>query len=262
MTTDLVYRVRFVALLAALAVGTIPALAEDPPAAPAKSIAAALQPFVDSHSLAGAVTLVADKDKVLSLEAVGFADIAANKPMRTDSLFWIASQSKPITAAAPDDARGRGQGETRRPGGKISAGVQGPVAGGRAATGDHMLLKKPKHPITVRDILSHTSGLPFNSAMETADARPAAAARRGAELCHDAAAVRAGQPLPVFQRRHQHGRPHHRSRQRHALRGVSEQAAVRAARHEGHDLLAQRGAAHTAGEIVPAQRGQDRPGRD
>ena len=79
MTTDLVYRVRFVALLAALAVGTIPALAEDPPAAPAKSIAAALQPFVDSHSLAGAVTLVADKDKVLSLEAVGFADIAAQQ---------------------------------------------------------------------------------------------------------------------------------------------------------------------------------------
>ena len=44
---------------------------------------------------------------------------------------------------------------------------------------DHMLLKKPKHPITVRDILSHTSGLPFKSAMEAADARPAAAARRG-----------------------------------------------------------------------------------
>ena len=29
-----------------------------------------------------------------------------------------------------------------------------------------MLLKKPKHPITVRNVLSHTSGLPFKSAME------------------------------------------------------------------------------------------------
>ena len=40
------------------------------------------------------------------------------------------------------------------------------------------------------------------------------------------------------------------------------QAPVRAARHEGHDLLAQRGAAHAAGEVVQAERGQDRPGRD
>ena len=65
-----------------------------------RDVAAALQPFVDSHSLAGAVTLVADKDKVLSLDTVGYADIAAGRPMPTDALFWIASQSKPITAAA------------------------------------------------------------------------------------------------------------------------------------------------------------------
>jgi CubicO group peptidase (beta-lactamase class C family) len=37
---------------------------------------------------------------VLSLEAVGFADIAAHQPMRTDALFWIASLAKPMTAAA------------------------------------------------------------------------------------------------------------------------------------------------------------------
>ena len=68
--------------------------------APRSPITAALQPFVDSHSLAGAVTLVADKDQVLSLDAVGYADIAAGKPMAADALFWIASQSKPITATA------------------------------------------------------------------------------------------------------------------------------------------------------------------
>ena len=62
-------------------------------------IAAKLQPFVDSNTLAGAVTLVASKDKVLDLGAVGFADIAARKPMRTDCMFWIASMTKPITAA-------------------------------------------------------------------------------------------------------------------------------------------------------------------
>ena len=67
----------------------------------APSLAASiLQPFVDRHELAGAVTLVADQNKILSLEAVGFADVAAQTPMQTDALFWIASQTKPISATA------------------------------------------------------------------------------------------------------------------------------------------------------------------
>ena len=65
-----------------------------------ETIAAALQPFIDNHTLAGAVTLVASRDRVLSLEAVGYMDIAAKKPMKTDALFWIASQSKAMTATA------------------------------------------------------------------------------------------------------------------------------------------------------------------
>ena len=69
-------------------------------AADAPVVAPLLQPFVDNQTLAGAVTLVASPEKVLDLEAVGWADIAAKTPMRTDALFWIASQSKPITASA------------------------------------------------------------------------------------------------------------------------------------------------------------------
>src|SRR5689334_151225 len=99
MKTDIHSHVsRAVVLLAVLLLASLTVPAADSP--PPRSIAAALQPFVDSHSLAGAVTLVADRDKVLSLDAVGFADVAAKKPLRTDALFWIASQSKSITAAA------------------------------------------------------------------------------------------------------------------------------------------------------------------
>ncbi|MFH1302575.1 MAG: serine hydrolase domain-containing protein, partial [Planctomycetota bacterium] len=61
---------------------------------------AVLQPFVDKHELAGVVALVADKDQVLSVEAVGFADVAGEKAMQQDALFWIASQSKGMTATA------------------------------------------------------------------------------------------------------------------------------------------------------------------
>ena len=126
------------------------------------SIAAALQPFVDSHTLAGAVTLVADKDTVLSVDTVGFADIAAKKPMTKDAIFWIASMSKPITATAfmilVDE-------------GKVS--IDDPVEkylpefkGQQVAAGPDRKLKAPVHPITVRNVLSHTSGLPFKSPME------------------------------------------------------------------------------------------------
>lgn len=63
-------------------------------------ISTVLKPYVESHSLAGAVTLVAGKDKVLDVSAVGFSDIPAHEAIKTDALFWIASMSKPITATA------------------------------------------------------------------------------------------------------------------------------------------------------------------
>src|SRR4051812_28983001 len=69
-------------------------------AAALPSPAAAVQPFVDGHFLAGAVTLVATSKTILSYEGVGFMDLASQTPMRSDAVFWIASQSKPITGAA------------------------------------------------------------------------------------------------------------------------------------------------------------------
>ena len=96
-----VRRLRLIGLLAAfIAIATV---AVHPPIAaeaPQQTIAASLRPFVENHTLAGAVTLVASPDRVLSLEAVGYMDIARKRPMRTDALFWIASQSKAMTASA------------------------------------------------------------------------------------------------------------------------------------------------------------------
>ncbi len=141
--------------------------------AESQGIAASLRPFVENHSLAGAVTLVADRDKVLSLESVGFADVTARKPMATDALFWIASQSKAITAAAlmmlVDE-------------GKVK--LDDPVARylpefhemwlAVEKDKDHILLKRPARPVGVRDLLRHTSGMHFTSAMErpTLDTMP------------------------------------------------------------------------------------------
>jgi CubicO group peptidase (beta-lactamase class C family) len=168
-------------LVAALPVALLPAAADEP--APSRSIAAALQPFVDRHALAGAVTLAADRDKVLSLEAVGYADVAAKTPMHTDALFWIASQSKPVTAAALMMLVDEGKVRLDDPVEKYLPEFKDVWLAAERGR-DHVLLRRPRHPITVREILSHTSGMPFKSAVEepTLDLLPLANAVRSYAL--------------------------------------------------------------------------------
>lgn len=131
----------------------------------AQKVSSSLQPFVDRHVLAGAVTLVASPDKVLSLEAVGFADISSNKPMKTDAIFWIASQSKPMTASALMMLVDQGKVSLDDAVEKYLPEFKGQMLAVEKDQ-DHVLLKKPARPITVREILSHTSGLPFMSRAE------------------------------------------------------------------------------------------------
>jgi CubicO group peptidase (beta-lactamase class C family) len=60
----------------------------------------AMQSFVDSGEVSGVVTMVVARDRVLHQGAVGLADLASKRPMSSDSVFWIASMSKPVTAVA------------------------------------------------------------------------------------------------------------------------------------------------------------------
>ena len=143
-----------------LALGALPA-----PAGPAHAIGSALQSFVDRHELAGAVTLVATADQVLDLSAVGWADLADQRPMHTDDLFWIASQSKPLAATAlmmlVDEGKVR---------------LDDPVVKYLPQFKDqwlvtehddaHVLLKKPQHPIVVSNLLNHTSGMLYKTPVE------------------------------------------------------------------------------------------------
>lgn len=152
-------------LFSATALLVRPSLAQSPPASSSGPIAASLQPFVDNHTLAGAVTLVATKDKVLTLEAMGYADIAARAPMWTDCLFWIASMSKPMTATALMMLVDEGKVNLDDPVEKYLPEFQGQMVAVEQDA-EHVLLKKPERPITVKDVLSHTSGLPYMSRVE------------------------------------------------------------------------------------------------
>jgi CubicO group peptidase (beta-lactamase class C family) len=63
-------------------------------------VGAAMQEMVNKGEVTGAVTAVVSKDRVLHLDATGLADLAAKRPMTTDTLFWIASMTKPVTGVA------------------------------------------------------------------------------------------------------------------------------------------------------------------
>jgi CubicO group peptidase (beta-lactamase class C family) len=125
-----------------------------------------LRPYVDRHELAGAVTLVTSKDKILSLEAIGFADIADRKPLQTDALFWIASMSKPIAATAlmmlVDEGRVQLDDSVEK-----HLPLFAPQIMAVTPDGTRVVLQKPHHAISIRDLLRHTSGIPAVSSLET-----------------------------------------------------------------------------------------------
>lgn len=148
-------------------------------------VAEALQPLIDQGELMGAVTMIADQKGILQTDTLGYADREAKIPMREDSLFWIASTTKPVTATAlmmlVDEGKVR-----------LDAPVETylPDYAGQEVilekTDDRVVLGKPGHPITVHEVLSHTSGLPFFSRLEKViDGRP----------LHEAAITYAMSPL-------------------------------------------------------------------
>lgn len=85
-------------LLTALAFAlTLPLFAAEPKL---PGVAAAIQTSLDAQDIAGAVTVVIAKDKIVHFETHGFADVATQRPMTGDTMFNIMSMTKPVTAAA------------------------------------------------------------------------------------------------------------------------------------------------------------------
>ena len=144
------FRPAAVALLT-LAVASSPArLAAAQPSEPRviPAVHAAMQKCVDDREVAGSVTLVAAGDAVVHLDAVGKADLAADRPMATDDLFWIASMTKPVTGAAVMMMQDEGKLRVDDP---VEAYIP-EFAGLKTAEGGPA-------KVTIRHLLTHTSGL-------------------------------------------------------------------------------------------------------
>jgi len=135
------------------------------------AIRAHLQRCVDDGKIAGAVTLVGRRGKIAHFEAVGYRDLDSKQPMTRDALFRIASMTKVATAIAAlslleegrfalDDDAARFVPELKQCRVKSPAGEAG--AGAAQVEGTVAL----QQPITIRDLLRHTSGLAKGPAVE------------------------------------------------------------------------------------------------
>lgn len=127
-------------------------------AAKLKEIPKRMQALVDDGTISGAVTLVARHGQIGSVDAVGLADIAGKQPMRVDHLFWIASMTKPITGLAVMLLQDEGKLNVEDPVEKYLPEFKGQWLVREKSTSAFMLVQ-PERPITIRDLLTHTSGL-------------------------------------------------------------------------------------------------------
>jgi CubicO group peptidase (beta-lactamase class C family) len=130
-------------------------LAQEPP-----SFAEVVQPYVDRGQMAGASGVVVTPTSVLTFPTVGYADLESKRPMREDTLFWMASTSKPVHATAVMMLVDDGKLKLDDPVSKYLPDFK-PRLGVTDADGKQRL-RAPEHAITVRMLLNHTSGLEFS----------------------------------------------------------------------------------------------------
>ena len=151
--------------LLSLATGSLAAGQDLPTAPPAQlgldtdrleRIVTLVEEAVDRQEVAGAVTLVARLGRVGHLEAVGWRDIERRAPMETDTLFRIASMTKAVTSAAAMQLYESGALMLDDPVSRYLpafASVEVLASGGGLAP--------PARPVTIRHLLTHTSGLSY-----------------------------------------------------------------------------------------------------
>lgn len=115
----------------------------------------AMQRYVDEGQVSGVVTLVARQGRVVHWDAVGFRDLASRDSLRRDDIFRIYSMTKPVTAVAVMMLVEEG-----------AVALDAPVAQYLPVLADVEVLEggervPARTPITVADLLGHTSGMTY-----------------------------------------------------------------------------------------------------
>ncbi len=119
-----------------------------------------MKAFVEKGTIAGAVTLVARHGVVASLEAVGYQDLETKTHMRTDTILQIRSMTKPVTAVGIMILIEEGRLSLLDPVEKHLPEFREMSVIASREGDNEPALKQPSRAITIRDLMTHTSGMP------------------------------------------------------------------------------------------------------
>ncbi len=123
----------------------------------------ALRRKSDAREIPGVVAIAATAKEVIYQGAFGQRDLSRDEPMTADSVFWLASMTKAITAAAAMQLVEQGKLSLEGPIGKVLPDLATPqVLEGFDADGAPKL-RPAKNPITLRHLLTHTAGFCYDS---------------------------------------------------------------------------------------------------
>jgi CubicO group peptidase (beta-lactamase class C family) len=135
-----------------------------------KRVTELMQRLIDARTFSGSVTLIARNGRVAHFEAQGLMDVESKKPMQRDAIFRIMSMTKPVVGVAAMMLVEEGKLRLTDPVGRFVPDLQNlkvtvPNSEGVIAPGVIASAPQPgrivdaARPITVRDLLTHTSGL-------------------------------------------------------------------------------------------------------
>ena len=121
---------------------------------------ASIREVCDAGLLAGAVTVVWQRGELLQVNEIGYRDVDAGMPMQKDTLFRIASMTKPVTVATAMSLVDEGK-----------LALRDPIARWAPEMADVRVLDDPRGPldrthrarraVLIEDLLTHTSGLAY-----------------------------------------------------------------------------------------------------
>ncbi len=119
-----------------------------------------MQRYIEADLVAGTVTLVARRGHVVHFEAHGYRDVDARSPKSTDTIFSLASMTKPVTSVAMMMLWEKGYFILDDPVAKylpefadVQVSTTGDASGGTGS------LEPPRSPMTIGQLLTHTAGL-------------------------------------------------------------------------------------------------------
>ena len=126
-----------------------------------------LQGYVDDGRIAGFLTVVARRGKIVHFETIGMQDIENKKPIERDTIFRIYSMSKPITSVAVMMLYEEGHFQLDTPASKFIPEFKDM----KVYNEDQTEILDAKREITIRHLLTHTAGLTYGWGNEPVDGR-------------------------------------------------------------------------------------------